>query len=149
LKAFCIVAALLAGFALPFQAAANAALGKHTPSMFQAALINFIVGGLLLAVVSFVAPAKSGWTWDAMGQTPWWGWVGGLIGATYVTMAVKTAPVLGTVLMLGVGIAGQMVGSVTLDHFGLMGLARRPVSMERIAGISLLIMGSILILRGR
>lgn len=149
MKGLCIVAALLAGFALPFQAAANAALGKHTPTMFQAALVNFLVGGMVLAVVSVVSPSRTGWTWGELGGAPWWAWVGGFIGASYVTMTVKSAPVLGAVLMLGVAIAGQMAGSMTLDHFGLMGLARRPISVERLGGVILLVAGVLLILRGK
>lgn len=150
LKSLCVVLAGVAGFALPFQAAANATLGKHTPTLFHAALVNFLVGGAVLAAISLVAPPnKPLWSWDMLWQTPWWGWTAGFIGAGYISMTVKCAPVLGAVLMLGVAVFGQMAGSITLDHLGLMGLERRPVSVERLAGVALLIAGVGLILRSR
>lgn len=150
LRALCIVLALIAGFALPFQAAANATLGKHTPTLFHAALVNFLVGGAVLAAISLAAPSNRPlWSWDMLWQTPWWGWTAGLVGASYISMTVKCAPVLGAVLMLGVAVFGQMAGSMTLDHFGLMGLEQRPVSAERLAGVGLLIAGVGLILRSR
>lgn len=149
MKILCLLAALVAGFALPFQAAANSMLGRHAPTLFHGALANFLVGGAVLAVVSLVAPSKATWSWAELGTVPWWGWVGGLIGAGYISMTVKSAPVLGAVVMLGVAIAGQMAGSLTIDHFGLMGLERRAISGERLAGVGLVVVGVLLVLRSR
>ena len=149
MHALCLVAALVAGFALPFQAAANATLGRHTPTLFHAALVNFVVGGVVLLVLALASPSKGGWSWATLGQAPWWGWIAGLIGAGYVAMTVKGAPVLGAVLMLAAATAGQMAGSIAVDHFGLMGMVRRPLSLERSMGMVLLVGGVVLILRGR
>jgi len=146
--AFWIAAAALAGFVLPFQAAANAELGRQTPTLFHAAFINFLVGAALLGVLAIVTPSKS-IAWSALSQTPWWSWIGGVIGAGYVAMTVRAAPVLGTVVMLAVAIAGQMAGSLAADHVGVMGLARRPLSWEKLAGMGLVAVGVLIILRRR
>jgi bacterial/archaeal transporter family-2 protein len=148
-NALCIAAALIAGFALPFQAAANATLGKHTPTLFHAAFINFVVGGVVLAILAMASPARGNWSWASLGQAPAWGWIAGFIGAGYVAMTVKAAPVLGALLMLAAAMAGQMAGSLTVDHFGLMGMVKRPVSLERVAGLGFLAAGMALIWRGR
>lgn len=148
MNAFWVAAAALAGFLLPFQAAANAELGRQTPTLFHAAFINFLVGAALLGVLAFVTPSKS-IAWPVLSQTPWWSWIGGLIGAGYVAMTVRAAPVLGTVVMLVVAIGGQMAGSFAVDHFGFMGLAKRPTSWEKIGGMALVAAGVLLILRRR
>jgi bacterial/archaeal transporter family-2 protein len=46
-------------------------------------------------------------------------------------------------------IAGQMAGSLTADHVGMMGLTKRPISLERLGGMVLVAAGVILILRRR
>ncbi len=51
MSALWIAAAALAGFVLPFQAAANAELGRQTPTLFHAALINFVVGAVLFEAI--------------------------------------------------------------------------------------------------
>jgi transporter family-2 protein len=148
MNAFWVAAAALAGFLLPFQAAANAELGRQTPTLFHAAFINFLVGAALLGVLAIVTPAKS-LAWTSLSQTPWWSWIGGVIGAGYVAMTVRAAPVLGTVVMLAVAIGGQMAGSLAADHVGFMGLAKRAMTWEKIVGMSLVAVGVLLILRRR
>jgi bacterial/archaeal transporter family-2 protein len=149
MKSLLVTLALATGFLLPVQAAANSAIGKHAPTLFHAALINFLVGAVVLAVVALATPARPGFSWSGLPNAPWWGWIAGLIGAGYVAMTVKVAPALGTVAMLAAAIGGQMAGSLTLDHFGWMGLERRPVSLERLGGMVLVAGGVGLILRGR
>ena len=51
-----------------------------------------------------------------------------------------TAPLAGV-------LAGQLVASVTMDHFGLLGLKSQPVSLGRAAEIVLLIAGVIMVRR--
>lgn len=144
-----ILAALFAGFTLPFQAGANAALSRHTPTLFHAALVNFIVGGLVLACIALASPARAGFTWAGLGQVPWWGWLAGLLGAAFVTTSVKATPVLGATIFVALVIAGQMVASVAIDQFGLVGLDKRPISMERVLGLAFLVCGVGLLIKGR
>ena len=148
LSALWIAAAALAGFVLPFQAAANAELGRQTPTLFHAALINFVVGAVLLGILAVATPGRS-MAGASLSHTPWWSWIGGVIGAGYVAMTVRAAPALGTVVMLAVEIAGQMAGSLAADHVGMMGLAKRPISWEKICGLVLVGAGVLLILRKR
>jgi transporter family-2 protein len=63
-------------------------------------------------------------------------------------VAAFGAPRIGVGPLLTAAIAGQLVGAVVLDHFGLLGLARQPVSMEKIAGVALVLLGAWLVRRG-
>jgi transporter family-2 protein len=56
-------------------------------------------------------------------------------------------PQLGAATFIALLIAGQMIASVTFDHFGWLGLAQRPIDLPRLAGVALLIGGVILIRR--
>jgi transporter family-2 protein len=55
------------------------------------------------------------------------------------------APKLGATATLGLIVAGQMMVSVILDHFGLVGYEEHRVNMWRILGVVLLLSGVILI----
>ena len=50
--------------------------------------------------------------------------------------------------LLTAAIAGQLIGAVMLDHYGLIGLARQPLSVEKIAGVVLVLVGAALVRRG-
>jgi transporter family-2 protein len=58
-----------------------------------------------------------------------------------------------TVRSLGAGgvvaatIAGQLAVSVVVDHLGILGVARQPVTAARIAGVALLAAGTYLVVR--
>jgi transporter family-2 protein len=61
--------------------------------------------------------------------------------------------VLVTVGTLGAGgvvaatIAGQLAVSVVVDHLGILGVAKQPVTAARIAGVALLAAGTYLVVR--
>ena len=44
-------------------------------------------------------------------------------------------------------VTGQMLGSITFDHFGWLGLTQRPIDAPRLIGVALLIGGVVLIRR--
>ena len=70
---------------------------------------------------------------------PWWAWTGGVLGVGYVTASVLLAPKLGATRLIVLVVAGQLLASVVLDHFGLIGYAVRPFNAWRALGCVLLI----------
>ncbi len=106
--------------------------------------MSFVVGsiGLLILTVAIRAPLPLG---DAWGRANWWQWIGGLLGATYIAVAVVLAPRLGAGTLIAAVVAGQMVASVVLDHFGLVGFAVHPITGPRLLGTVLVIVGVILV----
>jgi len=80
-------------------------------------------------------------------QAPWYLWIGGLLGVIYLTATIILAPLLGAATMIGLIIAGQMLASITLDHFGLVGFPVHPLSFWRVFGAIFLIIGVVLIQR--
>ena len=135
-----ILMALVAGLSVPTQAGINAQLGLWTRSPVLASTISFAVGTLTLIIYSLVTriplpnPA-------AIGAHPWWIWTGGTLGAFFVTTTIVLVPKLGATTMVALILAGQMVASLLLDHFGLLGYPLHPISLGRIAGVLLLCAG--------
>lgn len=70
-----------------------------------------------------------------------------MLGAIYVASAAAFTPKLGAGGFLVCVVAGQMVVSVLVDHFGLMGLGARPVNWSRLAGVALILGGVFLVVQ--
>jgi transporter family-2 protein len=135
---------LLAGMLVAAQAGVNAQLARHLGDPVMAAFVSFCVGTLALGAVLLARrPSLPGA--DALAAVPWWAWVGGLLGALFVTVAVVAAPRIGAVSLVAFGIAGQFIASLLLDRFGLLGFPERAVSWVRLAGVALLVAGAVLV----
>lgn len=72
---------------------------------------------------------------------PWWGWIGAVCGATYVTTVFVAIPVIGTAATVGLTVAGQQIVSLFVDRYGWFRLPRREISAMRFAGVVVLLLG--------
>jgi transporter family-2 protein len=138
--------AVIAGIFIAIQAPTNAILGKASGSPVVAAFISFVVG--MVALGAMVAATSGRVFAPELKGVPWYAWAGGLYGAFFVAMAAFAAPRIGVATMLTAAVAGQIFAALALDHFGLLGLARQPISLERIGGAALVLLGAVLVRRG-
>lgn len=76
-------------------------------------------------------------------QAPRWIWIGGIVGVVYITGALMLAPKLGAAGFITAAIAGQMLASIIIDQWGLVGLPQKPVSLSRLVGLGLIFLGLI------
>ncbi|MFI4984847.1 MAG: DMT family transporter [Solirubrobacterales bacterium] len=134
-----------AGCLVGMQAPINSRLGKAVGSV-PAASFSFLVGTLALLAIAAVVRGGLGGL-GHVGRAPWWALIGGLLGAVYVTVALVAVRTLGASGLTAVVIAGQLVISVVIDRFGLLGVARQHVGAERILGLALLVIGVALVVR--
>ena len=134
-----------AGCLVGMQAPINSRLGKAVGSV-QAATFSFLVGTAVLLLVAVFVRGGLG-TLGHVGRAPWWALVGGLLGAVYVTVALVAVRTLGASGLTAVVITGQLVISVVIDRFGLLGIAKQHVGAPRIIGLLLLAAGVVLVVR--
>ena len=141
-----LLLALAAGALLPVQAGINAQLRSALGSPLAAALVSFLVGTAGLALITLVLrvpiPLQTAWAASA-----WWQWIGGLVGAVYVLSTIILAPKLGAATLIAAVVAGQMMASLVLDQYGLVGFPLHPVSAVRLLGAGLVIAGVVLVQR--
>ena len=141
--------ALLAGAVLPIQGAVNALLRSDlSGATFAVGTVSFIVATLAMAAVqlggtALRAAAKS--NLRGLSSMPWWGWLGGFAGATYVTTVFTALPAIGAAATVGLTVAGQQVASVFVDKYGWFRLPQRPISAMRLSGVALLLAGVVVI----
>ena len=141
-----IVLCGLSGAGLSLQAVLNSKLGKTVQQSGFAATFSFALGTVLLFIY---------WTGDSRGyregdyrhlqRVPWWAWCGGSLGAFYVLITLISVSKLGAATVLSSVVCGQLIASVLLDHFAVLGLAERSATPLRIVGACLAVAGAVLI----
>ena len=141
---FFIILAIAAGLMMPTQAAINNKLAGYVESPILAALISFAVGTIALFFYTLAAGIPLG-NLAAAKNAPLVAWAGGILGAFFVASTVVLVPRLGVALTFSLIIAGQMLITLVIDHFGLLGVPVKEISIPRLVGVSLIIVGVILI----
>jgi transporter family-2 protein len=132
--------AVLAGAALPVQGAVNAQLRADLDAPLAAALWSFVVATAAMALV--LAATRPPLPRAAPLRTlPWWGWLGGLCGATYVTSVFLLIPRIGVAPTVALTVAGQQVASVLVDRYGWLRLPKRAITTQRLAGVAAILAG--------
>jgi bacterial/archaeal transporter family-2 protein len=139
--------AFVAGAALVVQIGMNAVIGRaFGGNAVGAVFVNFTVGavGLFLFLVATRAALPQR---EQVVAIPTWAWFGGLIGAFYVATVTIAGPRVGALAVLALTVAGQMAASLLVDHFGLLGFPREPVSLLKLFGAGLLFAGVVIVAR--
>jgi transporter family-2 protein len=140
------IAAGAAGVSLVIQVALNSKLREGLASWSWAGLISYIGGTLTMGVVILLQ--RPGWPSEAeRSSLSWFEWVGGFFGAIYIVLGVVLLPRLGAAAFVALMIAGQMLASISFDHFGLLGLPQHAATPSRILGAGLVVVGVALIRR--
>ncbi|WP_020672406.1 DMT family transporter [Amycolatopsis nigrescens] len=143
-----ILLGLIAGAVLPIQGAVNAKLRQDLQAPITVAMISFIVATLTIVVVlalmraSRRTPAPQ---LRPLKRMPWWGWLGGACAATYVTGTFLLIPEIGAATTVALAVTGQQAASALIDGFGWFRMPKRTLTPPRLIGLSLLIVGSILV----
>jgi transporter family-2 protein len=142
-NAFFLLAAV-AGAAIPIQGGVNAAMGKGLGHPLWATLVSLAVSFVVLTIVMATLKLPSP-SIRFLAQAPLWMWAGGVCGLLFMSMALILIPKIGASVFIAMALAGQVITSLALDHFGLLGLAQRQLNSGRLFGALLLIAGVALI----
>ncbi|MDA3978733.1 MULTISPECIES: DMT family transporter [Gallibacterium] len=143
-----IVIALVAGVGLASQAAINSQLSKVVAGQpLIAALISFATGTLALFVVCLVKTNLWEGLQNLAGQ-PFWKFIGGPLGALVVFTTIFLAPKVGITNMLFFIIIGQLVAAMLIDHFGLIYMPVREITLWKLGGMLIVMAGLVLFFFG-
>jgi transporter family-2 protein len=139
-----LLLAAFAGAVVPFQSAINVNLGRGLGHPLWATLASLLVSVavLLPIIVAMRLPLPS---LAFISQAPLWMWAGGAFGVCFISLALVLLPKLGAAGFMALALAGQVVASLLLDHFGWFGLVERPISLPKVFGVVLLMAGVVLI----
>jgi transporter family-2 protein len=129
------------------QASINGELRGLVGDPYRTALVSTTVSTIFLFVLSGIVYRRPIPAGHVFTDATWWMWVGGVLGAIYVAAAAVLITKLGSAVMFTLVILGQLVMAVIMDHYGMIGLDKHPVSVPRIAGIALVLIGVVIVRR--
>lgn len=141
--AFYAAISALAGVLIPILAALSGALGRTLDNPWAASAIT-ITGAFALVVAVTLATGSANVSWDVMKQAKPIQLVAGLGMAFYICSATWLAPRFGVGNFVMFVLAGQLVSSAMIDHFGLFGAPQKPLDLMRIAGIAIMAAGVVI-----
>ena len=148
MKYLFLALAFCAGAATAVQVPVNTELRRQLAHPMQATLVSFAVG-MLAALVYCLTTCGPMPALANLRQAPWWIWCGGLLGAVYVWSSITLSPKIGMAAMLSMVIAGQMVMSLIIDHYGLWNARIFPTTLPRLIGSLLVIAGAAVMTTGK
>jgi transporter family-2 protein len=133
--------AVLAGVANALQASANASLAQRV-GLGAALVLNTLVV-LAGTLAFFVARGPHADFFPA--GTPWALYIGGACGLVVLLSLAFVFPRIGAVWAIALVVLGQGAAALAIDHFGLLGMPRDPVTLARAAGLGLVALGVVLV----
>ncbi|WP_411342975.1 DMT family transporter [Paenibacillus sp. WLX1005] len=141
-KLLIYAAAVIAGMSLSIEAAIGGALGEHIGEL-ESTYYIFIIGAMATFLVTLFFGKGN---LKQIFTVPRWNLTGGLLGVVYLGLLVISVTLIGVGVSVTAVIVGQIVMSIIIEHFGLLGAERIPLNKNRIAAVVLLAVSFILIL---
>ena len=141
-KLIWIILTLIAVCFLPLQGSMNSRLAKAGENSVYASMISFTVGVISLIIYIFLTSQNI--SWKELKEAPAYSWLGGILGAFYVTVIVLAFPKIGPGLTYGLVVAGQLLTSMIMENFQIMGTPHQPISIGRVAGMAMIVGGVVI-----
>lgn len=140
IKGMLLLTMFLAGGLAAAQGALNTQLSNYIGSPFQASFISFCIGAFVLGLYLIISKQNLP-SLPLLRQVPIHYLLGGLCGSVFITCMIFLIPRIGVVNVLFLGLAGQMIVSVAIDSFGLFGLKQQQLSLVKVSGVFIILIG--------
>ncbi|GIV81354.1 MAG: hypothetical protein KatS3mg051_0708 [Anaerolineae bacterium] len=134
---FVILLGLLGGMAVALQGPLVSMMTVRLGLLESMFIIQF--GGTVAVAVPLLL--RGGGALGNYRSVPWYALISGVSGLVILSAISYTIPRVGTVATVTLVVAGQLVLSVILDHFGVFGLAVRHLDLQRLIGLIVLFVG--------
>ena len=137
--------ALLDGFAFSIESTINGHVGTVLKSPIHSAFLTFLIASILLIIINLAQGNFKNIKFIASTHTPWWNFLGGIIGGINIFINAFLVPQIGIGLATILGLLGQIVISLVIDNWGLLNAKVNKVSKLQIDGILTIILGIVAI----
>ena len=138
-----VIVGLLSGVAVGLQSPLASMITQRL-GMLESIFIVHIGGALVILIpLVFLRGGNLG-NWRSL---PWYALAAGTMGLIVVGGVSFLIPRIGVAASITLIIAGQLVISSTLDHYGLLGVHIRHMDMQRAFGLLVVFVGALLTVR--
>ena len=132
-----ILIGLAGGIAVGLQGPLASMISQRLGTFESVFIIH--VGGALMALLPLLF--SSGGKLGQWRQLPWYTLIAGVFGLVVISAISYMIPRVGVAAAIITVVAGQLLVSTILDHFGLLGAMVRPLDATRAIGLAVLLVG--------
>jgi transporter family-2 protein len=130
------------------------AAGAPINGVLKSSLVNpWLASAVSFMLVTFLAIALF-WTQPTplptlsdLKDMKWWAPLGGIVGAVAVFAGLTLVQKVGVGAINGLTICANLIASIVIDHFGLIGVPDHPLSWLRALGAVLMVGGVALVMK--
>jgi transporter family-2 protein len=131
-----ILIGLAGGIAVGLQSPMASMLTQRL-GIFESVFIVHVGGAIIALIPLLIYGSKLG-QWRSV---PWYTLGTGVFGLVVIAAISYMIPRVGVATSITAIVAGQLLVSIILDHFGLLGVAIKPLDITRVIGISVVLFG--------
>ncbi len=135
-----LLIAVAVGCLMPAQTTINARMGRAARSPLAGTFIAFAVGAVFLMVLALITRAPL----LPPAGSPWWMWIGGILGTISLTLVIVIFPHVGAVETVILPVAGKIIMGLAIDNFGWFGSAQSAMNWQRALGAVLVGVGTVI-----
>jgi Uncharacterized protein conserved in bacteria len=140
-----ILIAVAVGCLMPAQTTINARMGRAVKSPLAGTLIAFVIGAAFLALLALVSGARL----LPPAGSPWWMWIGGVLGTVSITLVIVIFPHVGAVETVILPVVGKTITALAVDNFGWFSSTQQSMTWQRGFGAVLVGVGTVVAVANR
>lgn len=143
--------AIACGMCCALQVAVNGRLTVVAGMSWRSTFISMCFGTLgctVLALGLYLVKGRAGVINDEMPDIKfkWYQMLGGVFAVIIVGANAITAPIIGAGMVTVLNLVGQMSAGLTIDAIGFLGIEKKQVTLNKITGIVIMIVGTVIIM---
>lgn len=144
MRSYLIFAAwtISAGAGIPLIGVLNSSIARSVGNPFAPTAIMFAIAAAVAFGITLplygLPPASQ------LGSAPPAGYAAGLLIGFYALSATIIVPRFGAASFVSYILIAQLVTSAVVDQFGLFGMAKRPIDMTKLIGLTVIVMGIVI-----
>jgi bacterial/archaeal transporter family-2 protein len=137
-----IPVAILSGVIIAIYLPMNSMIARHVGSPLAASII-FFLGALATSFAIFVFSGDIHKLRNISNLPPYL-WITGVAGAMMILLTTLLIPKLGARRMFLLLLSGQVIMAIIVSHFGLFESPKDPLTLRKVVGASVLVIGAII-----
>jgi bacterial/archaeal transporter family-2 protein len=134
--------AALTGCCIALQATVNGRFRQNLDNPTFAVFFS-ICGTILCALIALLVIRPPVPTLEQFRATSWWNWIGGPLGALIVLSGAMLTPKIGAAPFISAVVAGQLILSMLIDHFGWLEMPVQSITWGRLMGVVMILCGAV------
>ncbi len=131
---------IIGGICVSMEGSLNSLLGRHV-GVLKATIAPFAGGLLAILLTVLIVGSQDTSGSGNWASAPWYSYLGGVAAAVFVGSIIFITPKVGIAAAFSAILVGQFAASLVIDAAGWFATYKIPVTLPRIAGLILLIVG--------